>query len=274
MSVTKIQDLINPEVMADMIAAELPAAIRFAPLANLDDTLVGQPGNTITVPAYKYIGDAEVVAEGEAIDLTKMETETDEAKIVKFGKAVELTDESVLSGYGDPVGNAKDQIKKSIAAGVDNSCLAALKGATLFVGDGTEAISESLILDATDKFNDEEEEAKLIFIAPSQAREVRADENFLSPRVMVDYGIQPLMPGVIGMLGECQVMVSRKIEAVAGKFENIIVKTGALTIYLKKSVELETDRDILAKTTAISADQHCIAHLSDDSKVIRVVSKA
>lgn len=274
MTLTKIQDLINPEVMADMIAAELPAAIKFAPLAKVDDTLVGQPGNTITVPAYKYIGDAVEVAEGQAIDLTKMETETDEAKIVKFGKAVELTDESVLSGYGDPVGNAKDQIKKSIAAGVDNSCLAALKGATLFVGDGTAAVSESLILEATDKFQDEEEEAKLIFVAPSQAKQVRADENFLSPRVMADYGIQPLMSGVIGMLGECQVVVSRKIEAVDGAYENVIVKEGALTIYLKKNVEIETDRDILAKSTAISADQHCVAHLTDDSKVIRVVSKA
>lgn len=274
MSVTKIQELINPEVMADMIAAELPAAIKFAPLAEIDDTLVGQPGNTITVPKYEYIGDATVVAEGEAIDLTQLQTSTDEAKIVKYGKAVELTDEAVLSGYGDPVGAAKDQIKKSIAAGVDNSCLEALKGATLFVGDGTAAISETLILEATDKFEDEEEEAKVLFIAPSQAKEVRKEENFLSPRMMADYGIQPLMPGVIGMLGECQVVVSRKIEAVEGKYENVIVKDGALTIYLKKNLEIETDRDILAKTTAISADQHCVAHLSDDSKVIRVVSKA
>ena len=34
-------------------------------------------------------------------------------KVKKAGKAVELTDESVLSGYGDPLGTAINQIAMS-----------------------------------------------------------------------------------------------------------------------------------------------------------------
>ena len=34
----------------------------FMAFAKVDDTLAGVPGDTITVPAYAYIGDADIVA--------------------------------------------------------------------------------------------------------------------------------------------------------------------------------------------------------------------
>ena len=59
MTQTKIANLVNPQVMGDMVAAKLPKKLRVAPFATIDRTLVGVPGNTITVPSYTYIGDAE-----------------------------------------------------------------------------------------------------------------------------------------------------------------------------------------------------------------------
>ena len=47
---TKIADLINPEVMADMISAKIPQKLVVAPFAKVDTKLVGQPGDTITIP--------------------------------------------------------------------------------------------------------------------------------------------------------------------------------------------------------------------------------
>ena len=49
---TKIADLINPQVLADMISAELPNAIVFAPLAIVGRTLQGRAGNTLTMPKF------------------------------------------------------------------------------------------------------------------------------------------------------------------------------------------------------------------------------
>lgn len=50
--ITKLSELIDPEVMGDMVSARIPKKLRVAPFAKIDDTLQGVPGDTITVPAY------------------------------------------------------------------------------------------------------------------------------------------------------------------------------------------------------------------------------
>ena len=52
MSMTKLENLVDPEVMADMISAKLPKKIKFSPIARIDTTLTARPGDTITVPKY------------------------------------------------------------------------------------------------------------------------------------------------------------------------------------------------------------------------------
>lgn len=49
---TKLADLVNPQVVADYIDAKLINSIRFAPLAHIDNTLVGRPGDEVTLPQY------------------------------------------------------------------------------------------------------------------------------------------------------------------------------------------------------------------------------
>ena len=50
--------------------------------------------------------------------------------------------------------------------------------------------------------------------------------------------------------------------------DGVSEEENALTIYMKRSVEIESDRDILAKTTVISGDEHYTVVLSNDSKVV------
>lgn len=72
MAQTQISNLVNPEVMADMISAALPNAIRFRGIANINTDLQGRPGSTLSFPAWSYIGDATEVAEGQPIPLDQM----------------------------------------------------------------------------------------------------------------------------------------------------------------------------------------------------------
>lgn len=267
MTMTKLTNMINPEVMADMISATLTSKIKFAPLAKIDSTLVGQPGDTITVPKFAYIGDAIDIAEGVAIVPELLTSSSTTVTVKKAGKGVEISDEAMLSGYGDPVGESNAQLQLSIASKVDTDCIAALGTATLsFVADAAKQISYEGIVGATDLFAEEDYEEKVLFVNPAQITTLRKDPNFLD---INKYPLQTLMTGVIGSIAGCQVAVSKRIIAGSTTVQNFIVKANALTIYLKKDTAVETDRDILTHTSVITVDKHFVAVLSDASKVVK-----
>lgn len=273
---TKLAQLIDPEVMAPMISAKLTEAIVATPFAKIDTTLVGRPGSTITVPKYEYIGDAEDLAEGVTADKTQLTTTSAEYTVKKAVKQVELTDEAVLSGYGNPVGETNNQLAKAIASKIDNDVMDELKGAQVTKEFET-AISYDNIVDAIDLFNEEENVDKVMFIHPHQVSELRKDPDFISND---KYNNNVIMRGEIGMVANTRIVPSRKaIDTVAGKYVNPIVQlraesqTGdeeraAVTIFMKRGINLETERKVKGKKTLISADEHYVAALTDESKVV------
>ncbi len=272
---TKLAQLIDPEVMAPMISAKLASAIVATPFARIDTTLAGQPGSTITVPKYQYIGDAEDLAEGVTADKTKLETISANYTIKKAVKQVELTDEAVLSGYGNPVGETNNQLAMSIRSKIDNDVMDELKSAQLtFTGTG--AISYDNVVDAIDVLNEEENVPKVMFIHPKQVSQLRKDSNFISND---KYNNNVIMRGEIGMIANTRIVPSKKAINDAGTyFLNPIVElrpesqtgdeTSAVTIYLKRNLNLETQRELSNYTTLIGADQHYVASLTDESKVV------
>ena len=292
MAQTKLANLVNPQVMADMISATLPKKIKFSPIAKIDTTLVGRPGDTITVPKYAYIGDAEDVAEGVSMGTTVLTASTTTVSVKKAGKAIELTDESVLSGYGDPLGEGTNQLGMAIAAKIDNDCLAALYTAPLTSDQSSTQIGYEGIVLADAVFGDEADEVsnKVMYIHPDQEQTIRLDENFMDKN---KYGLDLVMNGAIGKIAGIEIKKSKKIEKDAsGNWKNPIVilatadpneapdadgtatEDAALTIYMKRGAEVESDRDILAKTTVISADEHYGVALSNESKVVIATFKA
>jgi N4-gp56 family major capsid protein len=287
--ITKLANLVNPEVMAPMIAATLPKKIKFTPFAKVDTTLVGQPGDSITVPKFEYIGDAEDLQEGIAMGTTVLTATTTKATVKAAGKAVEITDKALLSGYGDPVGEAVGQLAMSVAAKVDNDCYEALCGATVKYNGSTAVISYNGIVDAVDLFEDESDDGldKVIFVHPNQVTQLRKDPNFLDiNKYPIANGV--IMSGMIGAIAGCKVVKSKKVklDTAGTSYLNPIVVVAtddpkedpqadkgsntapALTIYMKRDANLEDDRDILKKSTVVSIDEHYTAVLSNDSKVV------
>lgn len=280
---TKISDLINPQVMADMISAKIASKIVVAPFAKIDTTLQGVPGNTVTVPQYAYIGDAADIAEGVAAETVKLTASTTTVTVKKAMKAVELTDEAVLSGYGNPVGETNTQLAKSIASKVDSDAMTALQGAQLTYDGSAANIKYSGIVDAIDLFEEEVNSEKVIFVHPKQVTQLRKDSDFISAD---KYKAGVILSGEIGMIANCRVVPSKKVPVVkVGEtgsqvdcYACPIVKlnndaeteddASALTIYLKRDTNVETDRVSLSRKTDISVDKHYAVALSNTSKVV------
>ena len=274
---TKLAQMIDPEVMAPMISAKVSKQIVAIPFATIDTTLAGQPGSTITVPKYKYIGDAEDLAEGVTADKTKLETTSAQYTIKKAVKQVELSDEAVLSGYGNPVGETNNQLALAIRSKIDNDVFDELKGSQL-VYNASGDISYDNVVNGIDVLNEEENVPKVMFIHPRQVTQLRKDPNFISND---KYNNNVMMRGEIGMIANTRIVPTKKAVSDDGVyFLNPIVElkpeeqTGdeisAVTIYLKRDINLETQRELGNYTTLIGADQHYVAALTDNSKVVLV----
>lgn len=272
------------------------------------------------------IGDAVDVAEGVAAETVKLTASTTQVTVKKAMKAVELTDEAVLSGYGNPIGETNNQIAKSIASKVDNDCMDALYNAQLFYDGSSSQIAYDGIVDAIDVFDEEVNTEKVMFINPKQVTKLRKDSNFISAD-KYGVGTNVIMTGEIGRIANTRIVPSKKVKEFSEWYSPIdggdgnaltIVASGAtakqvnladvtpslpnakvgdtvkksttavyfnpivklqndneteedapaLTIYLKRDTNVETDRVSLSRKTDISADKHYVAALSNTSKVV------
>ena len=275
MTQTKIAQMVNPEVLADMVSAKLPKMIKFTPLAYVERELVGQPGNTVTVAKWVYSGDAKDITEGEAIVPDQLTTDKSTMTIKKAGKGVEVTDEALLSGYGDPLGQAAHQISLAIANKVDNDLVVEAKKATQYVDD---APTTGAALDkALAVFEDEEDARYVALVNPKDAIDLRADVAKEWVRGS-EIGADIVVSGTFGETHGVQIVRSKKVEKGKGFLVKVsavetdtddVAKYGAFVINLKRDVAVETDRDILKKTTVITGDEHYGVYLYDPTKVVK-----
>ena len=273
--ITKKATMVVPEVMADMVSAKLPKLIKFTPLAYVDNTLVGQPGDKITVPKWEYAGDAAEVAEGVAITLDQLTTKKSEMTIKKAAKGYEITDEALLSGLGDPIGQAVYQASLALANKIDNDLVEAAKGAVQKVAETATTVDN--LQKALDIFEDEDNASYVALVNPADAAALRKDaaQNWTKGS---ELGAETIVNGTFGEVLGVQIVRTNKVEKGKGFLVKVsadatdtddVNKYGAFVIALKRDVMVETDRDILKKATVITADKHYGTYLYDPSRVVK-----
>lgn len=315
--VTKLSSLINPQVMADIVNAKLEQRIAVMPYAKLDNTLEGQAGDAITVPKFQFIGDAVDVAEGADIPTRELKCVGTSYKIKKAGIGGILTDEAVLSGYGNPVGELSNQMGNSIASKCDADCMNELyKAKTSYTA--TKVMSYENVVNAIDVFQEEENSEKVVFVHPKQVTQLRLDPNFISKE---KYNNEVIATGEIGMIANAHVVPTKKVmlveyeavsessgntqitanniadyigktfpepkvgdyaKAVTNKYYvNPVVKlvsnetddeSPALTVFVKRDTNIETDRKSKNRTTEVTGDKMYVVALTNDSKVVNLKS--
>ena len=260
---TKLANLIDPQVLAEYLDVKLMDAIKFAPLCAVRNDLVGRPGDTLTLPKYAFIGLAEDVAEGEPVSIAQLSATKVDKKVKKAGKGVKITDEAILSAYGNPEDEIAKQLLMAIAGKVDNDCAVAFREATLTVT--ATKFDKYVISDMMAKFGEDLEEDMTVLINPAHLAILRRDKDF----VEVNDGMV-IMNGEVGRLFGCRIVISNKVQAT----EAFLVKAGAVKILMKRNVMVEADRDIVNKTNVFVADEHYVAYLEDESKIVKATISA
>lgn len=272
---TKLATMVNPEVMADMVSAKLPKMIKFTPLAYVETELEGQPGDTLTVPAWEYAGDATEVGEGQAISPDQLTTKKTTMTIKKAAKGYEVTDESLLSGLGDPLGQATYQLGLAIANKIDNDLVAVAKTATQRVAEAPTTLAT--IDKALEIFEDEEDARYVAIINPKDAIKLKTDVAKEWTKGS-ELGADMVVSGTFGEAAGVQIVRSKKVDEGKGFIVKVSPsqtqtddanKYGAFVILLKRDVAIETDRDILKKTTVITGDEHYGVYLYDPTRVVK-----
>lgn len=272
-------DVFDPQVVSDMINAKVTAKAAMAGYIKVDSTLQGTPGSTVTVPRWGYIGAAEDIEEGQPIDTTKMAFTTAQYGIKKIGKAVMLTDEAQLSGYGNPMGTATNQIALAISEKLDNDRVDVLYESKNVVDASTAVIKYSAIVDGVDMFNEEEESKKVILIHSKQKTQLRKDADFIAADKI---GAELLTNGAIGRIAGCDVKVSNKVKCEDGVYYNPIIKLdndaeteddmAAVTYHLKRGNLVEHKR-VQGVGDEIICTAFGMPALTNESKVVILKTK-
>ena len=276
---TRLEKLIDPQVLGEFIDWNMMDAIKFAPLCDVNRDLEGRPGSTLTLPMYVIDPEnfyAVDVAEGEDIPMNNLATDTVQVSIKKAGKGIKLTDEAILNAYGNPVDEVAKQLLMAIAGKVDNDCVDAFRGVNK---DGesvddkegkitpkrqekpiNRAFDKYVISDMMEVFGENIEEEMTVLIHPAHLAALRKDEDFV--QIMAG---QAIISGEIGQIFGCRVVVSNKVN----EDEAFLVKQGAVEILMKRNVAVEADRDIVNKTNVYVVDEHYTVYLKNPAKLVR-----
>ena len=286
MAVTKISDIINPQVMGDIINAKVEAQCKLTPYAKVDTRLQGVAGDTITVPSWNYIGDAvdfdpEVASNTDAeMEVTKLTAGSTTFTVKCAGKSVGVLQTAINSGLGDPVAQANIQLAKSVTNKIDADVVACAYTATNEYNGSANAIGYAGIVGAVCQFEDEEDNVeKVMFIHPEQEASLLTDPQFTSAD---KFTAGVAVNGAIGKVAGAWVKKSKKVKKVGGVWYNPIIKMEAdsaeteytedelpaITIFLKKDIQLDHEYFPKKQRHDFTVSKYYGVALTNASKVI------
>ncbi len=262
MTMTKTTDLFIPEVLGDKIATDYGKFITVSNFVDVSTTLVGRPGDTVTRYQFKYIGDADVLAEGEDDTPAKLESEPIPVKVVKVSKQVLITDEAILAGAGDPYGEAATQIAQAIALKDDADAIAALNTTEL---TGSGATLAEAIVDGRKKLKERGMKiANFAFVNSADYFDMLADNKNWIPASEIAAGL--VQSGVVGQYMGVNVVPTDTVETGSP----ILMLQGALKKEMKRQFLAERDRDLTNYTWLLAGSEHRLMYLYDATGAVKL----
>lgn len=255
---TKKANVIVPEVFGDIVTAKFKGKLVIANFALTDNTLVGNPGDTVHFPKWNPIGDAEDLTEDVAMEPEVLTSSDAEATVKEVGKAVTISDQALLSSIGDPLDEAGAQVGKVVARKIDADLVS--EGITncpsgrIILAADTQAFHLK-VADAKGLWGDEAEEIAVLLVHSKMYTSLLKDANFISAD---KYPAGVLITGAIGTLYGVPVMITDRVpyNNTTGVAKSIMLQKNALGYITKRAPIVETGRDILKRNNLVTTNVH------------------
>lgn len=265
-------DFIVPEVYADLAQASFTGKVKVlgSPAVIEDNTLVGQPGETINFPKWGSLGELDDLTTGVAMTPTELEQTESSATIKEAGKAVVINDRdklTILGGVGGAESEAIRQFGILASRKVDGDLIsAAVAGAGHALAPAAGPLSWSILVDHFAQFGDEFEPEDFagIYINSTEMADVFKDSQFIEAAKVGDNSI--IRRGVIGLLGGIPVQLTNRVAS--GTV--LTLKNAALGALYKRRPLVETDRDILKRQDVVTTNVHYAVKLLDAARAGKI----
>jgi HK97 family phage major capsid protein len=278
MATTTRSDLIIPEILADAVAgawAERVALFGTGAAVESSTLPSNRGGDTVTVPYFGSIGEFEDVAEGAALTPTTLAQSSEQATVVRAGKAVSMTTWAQMAAmYADPYQEAARQIAEGARRKFDTALVTAAGAAPLASpvgrpGDGAiryepldstnnVPISYDVLVDALGQWGDESQDV-VAMVVHSKIRDdlLKIKDNDGQP-LFTDPMSEGDLPRVLGK----PVIVSDRTPTLdtPDRYITMLIKRGALALWYNSTPLIETDRDILSDEDVMATNIYYVAH--------------
>lgn len=268
------KNVIIPEVYASIVDQKIAGKVVITQAADVIGDLMGQPGETINLPAWVYDGDAVDIKVGEPIPTTNLKQTNRQATIKMVapnGYSVNDYDDAVA--FGRALEKAADFQAVGIARKIDTDLIADAYKTPLkykLAADGEITFDEANGI--LGLYGDDANAEDFAFLAIHSAYipSFLKMDGFVSAEVTHTADGNGIMTNnLLGYFRGIKVVVSDRLYDTSTQEKFILaIKKGSLAIIPKETVHVELARDASTRTSVIYTSQYYATGLVDDSGVV------
>ena len=248
-------------------------------LMTIDSELQGSEGMTKTINTYTYTGEAEILGVGVGSTASKRGSVSYVGKdytVQCIQEAFDYFDEDFMkdSNVVDMGVNGATDVMTNFLTSKFYEALATKQGAQELVGK-TEfakggAISYDTVVDAIADMK-VEDESKLVLVLPTDWKaDIRKDSDYKAAQLG-----EVIYNGQVGTIAGIPVVCTKILNATSGNAAKAYLLTPeAVTLFIKKNVEVEQDRDKDKRLNSIYLREYYICALTDATKARKIVEAA
>lgn len=274
MATTARSDLILPDILAEEVVKGV------AGMNGLDGSgvLLINPGlqagpnevnNSVTVPYFDSLGEAEEVAENGALTPVKMTQSSESATVVRFGKAVSIgglakrAKTSGLDIYTVASGMITTMIRRKLdALALDRLAARAVSASMVYDGSAASASTTSIV--GTYKlFGDEIEGAGdvALWVMNSKVYWDSATLADSTGRPLFTPAIGDRLASLNGVMAKMSDKTNLQVAATSPQqYHSLLCKRGAAAAWINENISIEIERDGLADTDVLIVNAYAVVH--------------